>query len=165
MKGKKYVPPPDLDLGLKELFRKAVSFGTGRPVDKDGLPDGPWTPQLLAEEISMLDANSSGVDLRTVQLWFQDNVKGISASNIRWLARVFGCGDPDATSQWQAALSAAQNRLVVERRQQRQKPDDDVSTGRNAVLPLDRHVTAPEKARRSGIVHLSESVFLGGNPL
>lgn len=165
LNGKKYVPPPDLDLGLKELFRKAVSFGAGRPVDKGGLPDGPWTPQLLAEEISMLDANSSGVDLRTVQLWFQDNVKGISASNIRWLARIFGCGDPDATSRWQAALSAAQNRLVVERRQRRQKPDDAVSTGCNEVLPSGRHVAAPEKVRRTGIAHLSESMFLGGNPL
>ncbi len=165
LNGKNYVPPPDLDLGLKELFRKAVSFGAGRPVDKDGLPDGPWTPQLLAEEISMLDANSSGVDLRTVQLWFQDNVKGISASNIRWLARIFGCGDPDATSRWQAALSAAQNRLVVERRQRRQKPDDAVSTGCNEVLPSGRHVAVPEQVRRTGIAHLSESMFLGSNPL
>ncbi|MFZ7093580.1 RcgA family putative transporter [Primorskyibacter sp. 2E233] len=165
LNGKKYLPPPDLDLGLKELFRQAVSFGTGRPVDKDGLPDGPWTPQLLAEEISMLDANCSGVDLRTVQLWFQDNVKGISASNIRWLARIFGCGDPDATSRWQVALGAAQNRLVVERRKRRHKPDDTVSTGCNEVLPSDGHVAAPEQVRRSGIVHLSESMFLGGNPL
>src|SRR5690606_19290752 len=77
---------------------------------------GPWTPELLAEAISQIDSNRIGVDLRTVQLWFQENDKGISIANIRWLARVFGCDDPVATGEWQVELSAAQSRLTAKRR-------------------------------------------------
>ncbi|MEF3088078.1 hypothetical protein VLL29_20810, partial [Bacillus altitudinis] len=33
-----------------------------------------------------------------------------------WLARIFGCDDPEATSAWQAELSAAQARLTTRRR-------------------------------------------------
>lgn len=103
-------------MDFKELFKRLSAAGAGRPVDEDGVPEGPWTPELLAEAITQIDANRVGIDLRTVQLWFQDNDKGISAENIRWLARVFGCNDPDATSAWQAELSAAHRRLVAKRR-------------------------------------------------
>ena len=114
--GKFFVSPPGEESNFKDLFKRLARCGAGRPVDENGLPLGPWTPELLADEISTLDANNSGVDLRTVQLWFQDNLRGVSSTNIRWLARVFGCGDPEATSNWQAELSAAQARLVADRR-------------------------------------------------
>lgn len=84
---------------------------------KDGFPAGPWTPELLAEAISQIDSNRIGVDLRTVQLWFQENDKGISTVNIRWLARIFGCDDPVATGEWQLELGAAQTRLTAKRRE------------------------------------------------
>ncbi|UWQ55962.1 hypothetical protein K3721_19200 (plasmid) [Leisingera caerulea] len=97
-------------------------------MDKDGFPEGPWTPDLLADAISQIDANRRGVDLRTVQLWFQENEKGISAENIRWLARVFGCGDPEATSEWQRELSASQARLVAKRREKRRQVKNPAPT-------------------------------------
>src|SRR5690606_21625078 len=94
-----------------------AAAGAGRPLGKDGFPAGPWTPGLLAEAVSQIDSHRIGIDLRTVQLWFQENDKGISTGNIRWLARVFGCDDPVATSEWQVELSAAQSRLSAKRRE------------------------------------------------
>ncbi|SFE87900.1 hypothetical protein SAMN04515678_12054 [Roseivivax sediminis] len=96
-----------------------AAAGAGRDVDAEGLPPGPWTPEQLAGAISQIGKNRSGIELRTVQLWFQDNQKGISAQNIRWLARIFGCGDTHATSEWQVALSAAQSRTTSKRREKR----------------------------------------------
>lgn len=101
------------------MLRELVAAGAGRPIGHDGFSIGPWTPELLAEAISNIDANGSGVDLRTVQLWFQDNEKGVSPENIRWLARVFGCDDPEAVHQWQAALNLAHARFLSERKQKR----------------------------------------------
>lgn len=117
--GKYFLPPQKDSNNFKELFKRLTSAGAGRPVDENGFPQGPWTADLLAEAITRIDANGSGVDLRTVQLWFQDNDKGISTDNIRWVARVLGCDDPDATSEWQTALSIANSRLVAERKKKR----------------------------------------------
>ena len=98
-------------------------------------PQGPWTPILLAEAISKIEANREGIDLRTVQLWFQDNDKGVSADNIRWLARILGCDDPEATSAWQAALSAAQARLTTRRRQTASRKDRTSQTSEEDAEP------------------------------
>ena len=117
--GKRFVPPDGDEADFKTLFSRLVSAGAGRPVDSDGFPQGPWTPDLLADAISQIDANRSGIELRTVQLWFQDNDKGISPENIRWLARIFGCDDPEASSVFQTELSAANRRLAVKRRKRR----------------------------------------------
>ena len=114
-----FLPPPKDGSDVKELFKRLAAAGAGRPADKDGFPAGPWTPELLVEAISRIDGNREGIDLRTVQLWFQDNDKGISTNNVRWLARIFGCGDPAATIEWQIELSAAQERMTAKRRQQR----------------------------------------------
>lgn len=92
-------------------------MGAGRPVGDDGVPAGPWTPELLAEAISRIDCNRTGIDLRTVQFWFQENDKGISATNIRWLARILGCDDPVAVADWRMELSAAQERLTAKKRE------------------------------------------------
>jgi hypothetical protein len=117
IKNKKFfVPPQEYDLDLKALLRLLVAAGAGRPVDRGGMPSGPWTADLLADAISALDDTGAGVDLRTVQHWLQDNARGIRPENIRWLARIFGCDDPEATSQWQRELSLAQDRLVRIRR-------------------------------------------------
>ena len=89
------------------------------PLESDGFPKGPWTPELLAEAVSQIDSNKVGVDLRTVQLWFQDNEKGISPANIEWLARVFGCGDHEATGDWRMELREAQSRFNARRRASR----------------------------------------------
>lgn len=130
-----------------------VSSGAGRPVDENGFPNGAWTPDLLADAISQIDANGSGIELRTVQLWFQDNNKGVSSDNIRWLARVFGCGDPEATSKWQIELSAAQSRLADKRRKHK--------------LSLANHATEAEPTRlkwRFNLARRSEAIF-SGSPL
>lgn len=100
LNNKKYLSPSQKNADFKELFAQAASAGAGRPVDEEGFHAGPWTPELLVEAISRINSNGTGVELRTVQHWFYKNDKGISAENIRWLARVFGCGDAEATSVW-----------------------------------------------------------------
>ncbi len=147
-------------------------------MDGNGFPAGPWTPERLAAAISQIDANQSGIDLRTVQLWFQDNDKGISTENIRWLARVFGCDDPEATSKWQAELSAAQARLVAKRRALRKRPEhvdaqDLLSMTEGVTLDSDadpfaemvRDVGAVGRRRRFSLARNSEAVFSRGSPL
>lgn len=112
------------------LFLRLAAAGAGRPVDKHGFADGPWTAETLADAISSIEANQNGIELRAVQVWFQDNYNGISDTNIRWLARIFGCDDPVATSQWQAELKAAKERLAVQRREKRK-----YQTNGSAVSP------------------------------
>ncbi|ATG41797.1 RcgA family putative transporter [Phaeobacter piscinae] len=116
-KGKFFQSPPKSGETFKELFIHATTAGVGRPANKDGYPIGPWTPELLADAISQIDANRKGVDLRTVQLWFEHNKRGIGPTNIRWLSMVFGCRDPEGTSEWQVELSASQSRLKARRKQ------------------------------------------------
>ncbi|RRY15011.1 hypothetical protein EGJ57_24595, partial [Brucella anthropi] len=104
--GKFFLPPPKNGSDFKELFKLIVAAGAGRPLGSDGHTAGPWTPELLAEAITHVDPKRIGVDLRTVQLWFQENEKGISTTNIGLLARVLSCGDTVATSEWSMELSA-----------------------------------------------------------
>jgi hypothetical protein len=148
------------------MFQQLATTGAGRPVDKDGFPSGPWTPDLLAEAITQIDANHAGIELRTVQLWFQDNNKGISSNNIRWLARVFGCGDPEATSTWQAELSAAQARLIAKRRQNR-KTTNDPPPGRSLEVAEGAAAaqSSPKSKRRMSLATRSEAIFSRGSPL
>ncbi|MEM8775069.1 MAG: hypothetical protein AAGF53_08545 [Pseudomonadota bacterium] len=119
--GRFFAAPQKTDENFKQLFARLAAAGVGRPVDSEGYADGPWTPESLAEAISAIDGNREGVELRSVQVWFQDNDNGISDANIRWLARVFGCGDPEAASQWQAELKAAKERLAKERREKKRR--------------------------------------------
>jgi hypothetical protein len=154
---KYFVPPVKDNRDFKELFNYLSSVGAGRPVEKDGVPGGPWTPELLAKEISEISTDPDGIDLRTVQHWFQDNEKGISSDNIRWLARIFGCHDPEATGVWQAELIAANRRLVAKRRGQRRR----VSAAQAVVLPK---INNDEREHLS-LAEKSEAMFDGRNPL
>ncbi len=146
---------------FKALFKGLASAGAGRPLDKSGFPQGPWTSDLLAKAISQIDANQSGIELRTVQLWFQDNDKGISSDGIRWLARIFGCDDPEATSAWQAELSASQSRLTARRRQERQNSGNPPQGPPDADLPTARDGTThpPFEAQQPGASEESEKSF------
>lgn len=119
--GKYFVAPQNFSGNFKALFSRLAAEGAGRPVDQQGFADGPWTADLLVEAISAIDVNRDGIDLRTVQVWFQDNDHGISSTNIRWLARIFGCNDPEAASLWQAELTAAKERLTNERKAAKRK--------------------------------------------
>lgn len=175
--GKLFLPPPRDGSDFKELFKRLAAAGAGRLLDKDGFPAGPWTPELLAEAISLIDSNRVGVDLRTVQLWFQENEKGISTANIRWLARIFGCDDAVATSEWQMELSEAQSRLSAKRREWKRAetsvaqeiPDTavtatiDDATDSRVELILDTDPTGP--SRRFSLARESEAFFSRGSPL
>lgn len=103
------------------LFARLAAEGAGRPVDRQGFADGPWTPETLAEAVSSLEGNEKGIELRAVQTWFQDNDNGISNDNIRWLARIFGCNDPEEASKWQAELKASKDRLTNQRRDKKRR--------------------------------------------
>lgn len=175
--GKLFLPPPKDGSDLKELFKRLAAAGAGRPLGKDGFPAGPWTPELLAEAISQIDSNRIGVDLRTVQLWFQENDKGIGAANIRWLARVFGCDDPVATSEWQMELSAAQSRLAAKRRESKRAGSDvalavpemaqatTFDDDSESPAELARDTGAEGSRRRSGLARRSEALLSRGSPL
>lgn len=173
----KYFVPPEGDDDFKSLFKRVAAAGGGRPVDKEGFPQGPWTPNLLAEAISKIEANRTGIDLRTVQLWFQENDKGVSADNIRWLARIFGCDDPEATSAWQAELSAAQARLTT-RRRLKGKPEgsdgqtsdeDEGPTAAGGATPAPLQAPGDQERAatggRLGLARRSEALFSRGSPL
>ena len=139
--GKYFLQPEQGSSNFKELFARLTAAGAGRPVDKDGCPDGPWTPEDLADAISNIKENRTGIELRAVQVWFQDNDNGISHKNIRWLARVFGCDDPDSVGQWQAELTAAKTRLANERRAKResasQPQSNPIEFGRLAITSVE----------------------------
>lgn len=133
IKNEKYfIAPQQTDEDFKRLFARLAAVGAGRPVDRGGVPDGPWTPEELAKAISSIESNSMGIELRSVQVWFQDNDNGISDANIRWLARIFGCGDPEATSQWQGELKAAKERLAIRRRRKRSRLGGETSNSRTS---------------------------------
>lgn len=174
---KKFFPPEGNGKDFKEVFLYLASVGAGRPVDKDGFCLGPWTPDLLADAISQIDGNQAGIELRTVQLWFQDNEKGISTENVRWLARIFGCDDPEATSAWQAELSASLSRLAAKRRERRRSNENVAqlaSDGAQLVKnnsqtrtrdegePQSRAATSRHSVR---LAIRSEALFSRGSPL
>lgn len=174
--GKYFVLPEGGEDDFKVLFNRAAVAGIGRPVDADGFPQGPWTPDLLAEAISQIDANQVGIELRTVQLWFQNNESGISADNIRWLARVFGCDDPEATSAWQAELSAGQARLAAKRREKRRHGESSVQPRPDAnqthlaedppVLPVTHERREVDEPRKGfSLARVSEGLFSRGSHL
>ena len=117
--GKFFVAPQQNQGNFKQVFARLAASGAGRPVDPNGLPDGPWTAEKLADAITAIEENVKGVELRAVQTWFQDNDNGISNDNIRWLARIFGCNDPEETSKWQAELMASKDRLTSQRRERK----------------------------------------------
>lgn len=168
-RGKYFLPPPRDGSDFKDLFQHLASAGAGRPADSDGIPEGPWTPDLLAEAISEVETHGQGVDLRTVQLWFQDNQRGISATNIRWLAQIFGCGDPAATSDWRAELTAANRRLVSKRRATRQQPASLASsdeTVHETVPPPDvGNTPSPTPAARGGLSVVTERMLSSNSAL
>lgn len=113
---KHYVTLPQEDIEFQKLFDMAVISGAGRPINSEGGPISAWTPDLLAEAVSNLEGSKKDIDLRTVQLWFQDNGKGVSPKNIELLSRIFGCGDPKATVEWRLKLTTSQMKLVSNRR-------------------------------------------------
>ncbi|RDJ00817.1 hypothetical protein B5K05_33670 [Rhizobium phaseoli] len=174
--GKIFVAPLKDGRDFKELFKQLAAVGAGRPLGRDGFPQGPWTPELLAEAISQIDANRLGVDLRTVQLWFQENDKGISTSNIRWLARIIGCDDPEATSEWLMELSAAQSRLTSKRRDSKNSVRSTASLVPEAPPSLTVDDARPaggvaqdsevsRKRQRFSLAERSEALFSHGSPL
>lgn len=174
--GKFFVAPPKDGRDFKELFKQLAASGAGRPLDSDGFSAGPWTPELLAEAISLIDSNRIGVELRTVQLWFQENDKGVSAANIRWLARIFGCDDPAASSEWQVELSAAQARLTAKRRGLKKAesshtqvvPDLARATSADDQPPAQADVaesTTNLTRHRFSLARTSEALFTHGSPL
>lgn len=158
------------------LFGRLAAQGAGRPVDRHEVADGPWTPETLADAITAIDANRGGIDVRTVQVWFQANDNGISDKNIHWLARIFGCNDPVETSRWQSELKSAKERLAAERRTRRcvtAEPVQEASDRAQGQMTranespdeieatLDQHESEHQKI---SLAARAESLFLDGAP-
>ena len=170
LNGKKYLPPPNDESDFKQLFQKAVAAGAGRPLEEGKHLAGPWTPELLAEAISQIDSNRTGIELRTVQLWFQKNSKWVSAANIRWLAKIFGCNDPVLVNEWQLALKAAQERLKNKRRCQKDHPDTAAHNGAtpdNTMKTSENMVSTLPIEKKSGfnLALRTESAYCHGETL
>ena len=129
--GKFYVSPPENIRDFNDIFRELALSGAGQPVDKEGIAIGQWTPELLTKALSDQDDNEAGIELRTVQNWFQQNNKTPNPANIDRLAKIFGCGDPEATSEWRKALSdsrtlsAKQRRKLKDQAEIEQKEEDE----------------------------------------
>ncbi|MEO0697944.1 MAG: hypothetical protein AAFY84_17830 [Pseudomonadota bacterium] len=149
--GKYFVAPQSTDEDFKQLFARLAAAGAGRPVDRQGVPDGPWTPEELAVAISSIEANRRGIELRSVQVWFQNNNNGVSDANIRWLARIFGCDDPQATSQWQAELKAAKERLASLRREKKRSSAGGNGSASGLAADVDETVSDIEAEASVGL--------------
>lgn len=168
--GKFFLAPPNDGSDLKELFKRIVASGAGRQLGADDFPAGPWSPELLAEAITLVDPKRTGVDLRTVQIWFQENEKGISTTNIGLLARVLSCGDKSATSEWVIELSAAQSRLVARRRELKKAEvitatefTQDVAEIAPALVKTP--IKGDNQIQRSTLARRTERLFSEGSPL
>jgi hypothetical protein len=158
-----YAPPPKDGKDIKELFAYAVEKGLGQPVDEQGVPKDQWTPESLADAIAKIDHPDAHVDLRTVQYWFQTrNQRSISAKSCRWLARIFGCGDGDAITEWQTALLSARRRFLEKRsgyddaphsEPPRERPDTSTAT-QDKMTDL-----SVFNRKRFNIAHQTEAMF------
>ncbi len=146
------------DLDFKELFQEAIAARAGLSgVSSDETSSG-WTPSTLADAMLEADPQGRGVDVRTVQNWFQDNDRGISSENIVCLARVFGMGDPDAIAAWRTELRAANKRLASKRRVRRKSNLKSAVTENTAGSDLSCE-DAESQSKRSGLPELSERMF------
>ena len=155
---KNYVTRPlSGDLDFKELFQEAISARTGLSFVKTADTSSEWTPNLLAEAILKVDPKGRGVDVRTVQNWFQDNDKGISSENIVCLARVFGLGDPDAIAAWRRELRSANKRLASKRKARREIDCKTVADENDKDSSSDRKDGSQNE--RSSLAGLSEKLF------
>lgn len=163
-RGKFYAPPPSDGKDIKQLFAYAVEKGIGQPVDEEGVPKDQWTPEALADAISMIDHADASANIRTVQYWFDTtNDRNISPNNCRWLARIFGCGDPDAISDWQTALLAAR-RLFLEKRSKKIETTtlttgDGEPRSYQTTEPNPSPLASAEKPRRFSIARQTEAMF------
>ena len=151
--------PLSRGLDFKELFQEAVSARAGLSLVEAADTSSEWTPSLLAEALAEADPKGRGVDVRTVQNWFQDNDKGISSENIICLARVFGRGDPDAIAMWRTELRAA-NKLLASKRRARRKSTRSTTSVENATDPqTSTERTQASQNGQNSFARLSERIF------
>lgn len=154
--GKIFIEPPAAGQDFKSIFLDMVAVGAGRKVDNNGRSPGPWTPELLAEEISFNSSNGAGVDVRSVQRWFQDNQDGISKRNCAFLAEIFGCGDVRSENKWRAALAKSLLELGATR-----KLEATRNGMPNAVPPVRQNRPEPQRVT---LAMRTERQFRDGAP-
>ena len=147
------------DLDFKELFQEAIAARAGLTTESSEKTSSGWTPSTLADAIIEADPQGRGVDVRTVQNWFQDNDRGISSENIDCLARVFGMGDPDAIASWRRELSAANKRLASKRRVRRERGDSSAARETNSDTNSTSFKNGWSRGQRDWFAALSERVF------
>ena len=161
--GKIFVKAPAPGKDFKSIFLNMVAVGAGRKVDKNGRSLGPWTPELLAEEMSLISRSGTGVDVRSVQRWFRDNEEGINKENSGLLAEIFGCGDVSAENDWRAALSKSTLLLVANRNRKRLSGADqeDAVTDTDALVLPEQAAGKKSRWRRMKFARHCESLFVG----
>ena len=147
------------DLDFKELFQEAIAARAGLTTESSEKTSSGWTPSTLADAIIEADPQGRGVDVRTVQNWFQDNDRGISSENIDCLARVFGMGDPDAIALWRRELSAANKRLASKRRVRRERDVSSAARETHSDTNSTSFKNGRSRGQRDWFAALSERVF------
>ena len=113
--GKYFYLPDREDTDFKALFMDLVARGVGKRVNDDGIPPGAWSPNEFLDALNDIEGGDSTLELRSVQLWFANNQRGISSQNIALISQVFGCGDADTIGLVRSKLTRA-NVLLSERR-------------------------------------------------
>lgn len=147
------------NLDFKELFQEAIAARAGLTTGSSDKTSSGWTPSTLADAIVEADPQGRGVDVRTVQIWFQDNDRGISSENIDCLARVFGRGDPDAIASWRKELRAASKRLSSKRRARRESDRPSAMRKTNSDTNSTSFKNGRSRGQRDWFAALSERVF------
>ena len=147
------------DLDFKELFQEAIAARAGLTTESSEKTNSGWTPSTLADAIIEADPQGRGVDVRTVQNWFQDNDRGISSGNIDCLARVFGKGDPDAIASWRRELKAANKRLSSKRRARRDREGSVAASENKTGTNSGSFENDQLEGQRGNFAALSERVF------
>lgn len=161
---KYFLNPPKSNLDLKQILQFAVAQGIGRPIVADGFADKAWSSEMLAEAVSLIETNPTGVETRTVQHWLQNNNAAISHANLRWLARIFGCNDPDCVAIWLDALIEGK-RLLKEKVKREKKtilrPGDAIGSIKPQPSILENSQKYVEADKRHFIASFSERIFHG----
>lgn len=155
--GKYFYVPADGDADFKTLFLDLVARGVGKPVNENGNQLSAWSANEFLDALDEISGGDSTLELRSVQLWFSNNQRGVSSQNIALIAQVFGCGDADSIALMRSKLTRA-NVLLSEKRKNAKKPRK-VSSGTDAISGPTKSATVDPSPHYLGLAQRCESLL------